>query len=170
MNAVQIVPLVVVGTAAAVDIRTRRIPNFLTFGGALAAFVFHGIAGGFPALGQSALGWLVGVGLLLPIFLLGGMGAGDVKLLGAVGAWLGPNGALWSGVFSIIAGGVLGFLLAVAHGYLRTAFGNLRRLLTSWFLSGVKPLPGLTIADAPGPRLAYGAAIAAGTLAAVCLK
>ena len=170
MIAARVVPLFVVGVAAAIDLRTHRIPNLLTFGAAGAALAYHAWSGGFPAVGQGVLGWLVGVGLLLPIFILGGMGAGDVKLLGAVGAWLGPAGALWTGFYSIVAGGVLALIVALLHGYLATAFRNLWRLVTAWRLGGVKPLPGLTIEDARGPRLAYGAAIAAGTLAAVCLR
>ena len=53
------------------------------------------MAGGLPGLGLSLGGWLVGCALFLPWFLLRGMGAGDVKLLAALGAWLGPRDALW---------------------------------------------------------------------------
>src|SRR4029079_6556305 len=105
MDATRIVPLVLVGVAAVIDIRTRRIPNLLTFGGAASAFVYFVIMHGFSGLGQSAAGWAVGLALFMPIFLLGGMGAGDVKLLGAVGAWLGPACALLWAFFAVLAGG-----------------------------------------------------------------
>jgi prepilin peptidase CpaA len=104
------------------------------------------------------------------MFLLRGMGAGDVKLLGAVGAWLGVMGALWAAFYAVLAGGVLALGVAFQHRYLRQAFGNLRRMLVSWFLSGPKPLSGMTLEDAPGPRLPYAVAIAVGTAAAVWLK
>jgi len=160
----------VVGVAAAIDIRTHRIPNLLTFGSALAAVVYHGITSGTAGLGLSAGGWAVGIGLFLPMFLLRGMGAGDVKLLGAAGAWLGPVGALYAGLYSVLAGGVLALIVGMKHGYVGKALSNLWRMFGFWRAAGIQPLPGLTIEDAAGPRLAYGVAIAAGTLAAVWLK
>jgi len=164
------IALVLVGTGAAIDLRTRRLPNLLTFGGAAAAFAYHGWTSGAGGLGHSLAGWAVGIALFLPMFLLRGMGAGDVKLLGAVGAWLGPIGALWSGLFSVFAGGVLALLVGARHKYLGQAFRNLWGMLGFWRAVGIRPLPGMTVEDSVGPRLAYGAAIAAGTLAAVWLK
>jgi prepilin peptidase CpaA len=155
--------------AAGVDVRTRRIPNVLTFGGAAAAIVFHLWTRGLAGAGHGAGGWLVGVALLFPVFAVRGLGAGDVKLLGAVGAWLGPSGALWSGFFSVMAGGVLALVVGAARGYLGQAFRNLWALFAFWRAAGLRPQPGLTVDDAPGPRLAYGVAIAAGTLATVLL-
>ena len=98
------------------------------------------------------------------------MGAGDVKLLGAVGAWLGPMGVLYAGLYSVLAGGILALIVGGMHGYLGKAFSNLRGLLGFWRAAGIRPLPGLTIDDSAGPRLAYGVAIATGTVAAVWLK
>ena len=157
------VPLVLVVIAAIVDLRSRRIPNVLTSLGAVAGLVFHAWAGGVAGLGQGVAGWATGIGLFLPLFLLGGMGAGDVKLLGAVGAWLGPLGALWGGFYSVLAGGVLALVVGAWYGYLGKAFTNLWALIGFWRAAGIRPLPGLTIADAPGPRVAYGVAIAVGT-------
>ena len=166
----RILVLGVVGTAAAIDVRTHRIPNMLTFGAAVAALVYHGWTSGFGGLGMSAAGWAVGIGLFLPMFLLRGMGAGDVKLLGAAGAWLGPMGALYAGLYSVLAGGVLALVVGMRHGYIGKAFSNLWKLMGFWRAAGIQPLPGLTIEDSAGPRLAYGVAIAAGTLVAVWLK
>ena len=76
--------------ACATDLRTSRIPNLLTFSAAAAGLAWHAFGGWAPlasALGGLALGLL----LFLPIYLLRGMGAGDVKLLAALGAWLGPG-------------------------------------------------------------------------------
>jgi prepilin peptidase CpaA len=103
------------------------------------------------------------------MYLLRGMGAGDVKLLGAMGAWLGPMGALWTGFYSVMAGGVLALVVGASHGYLGKAFANLWSLIAFWRVAGIRPAAGLTLGDAPGPRLAYGIAIAAGTVAAVWL-
>lgn len=157
-------------TAAAIDVRTHRIPNILTFGSASLALLYHAWSGGVPGLGASAGGWAVGVALFLPMFLLRGMGGGDVKLLGAVGAWLGIRGVLYAGLYSVMAGGILALVIGGMHGYLGKAFANIWGLLGLWRTAGIQPLPGLTLEDSVGPRLAYGVAIAAGTLVAVWLK
>lgn len=170
MDATRIVPLVLVAIAAAIDIRTRRIPNLLTFGGAACAFIYFVIQAGLSGLGHSAAGWAIGLGLFLPIFLLGGMGAGDVKLLGAVGAWLGPSVILWCAFYAVLAGGVLAFIVGAATGYLGKAFRNLWSIFGFWRVIGIKPVPGLTVVDAAGPRLPYAVAIAAGTVLAVYLR
>lgn len=170
METKDIVVLGVVLTGASIDIRTRRIPNILTFGSAAAAFLYHAWTAGAHGWGASAGGWATGVALFLPLFLLRGMGGGDVKLLGAVGAWLGPMGVLYAGLYSVLAGGFLALVVGAMHGYLGKALSNLWGLLVFWRTAGIQPLPGLTIEDSTGPRLAYGVAIAAGTIAAVWLK
>ena len=71
------------------DLRTRRIPNAVTVSAFLAALVFHGIAGGWAGLGLALGGFGAGFGLLFILWLVGGGGGGDVKLMGALGAWLG---------------------------------------------------------------------------------
>jgi len=107
-------------------------------------------------------GWLVGVLLFAPVFALGGLGAGDLKLLGAIGAWLGPLKALYVVLLTGVAGGVMALVVMVVRGYSRTAGRNIFLMVTSWRL-GIKAVPGVTLADAPGPRLAYALPIAAGT-------
>jgi len=166
----RIVVLGVVGIAAVIDVRTRRIPNLLTFGSAAAAVVYHVWIGGIGGVVPSMSGWAVGIALFLPMFLLRGMGAGDVKLMGSVGAWLGPLLVLYAGLYSVLAGGILALIVGAMHGYLGRALSNLWGLVGFWRAAGIQPLPGLTIEDSAGPRLAYGVAIAAGTLAAVWLK
>ena len=88
---------------AAGDWRSRRIPNYLTFGGALAGVAFQTAVFGWPGLAQALLGLFLGLGLLLLPYVLGGMGAGDVKALAALGAWLGPMGVF--SVFCIYGSG-----------------------------------------------------------------
>lgn len=167
MDAPHIIVLAVVGVAAATDLATRRVPNLLTFGGAVLALVFHSATNGTAGLMHGVTGWFVGVSLFLPFFVLRGLGAGDVKLLGAVGAWLGPIGALHSGFLSVVAGGVLAVVIGLKHRYLRQAFTNLLGMFALWHATGLRNVPGVTIQDSKGPRLAYTTAIAAGTLAAV---
>lgn len=170
MELEQVAVLVMTGLGALIDVKTRRIPNVLTFGGAGAGVVYHLSSGGFSGLAHGAGGWVLGIALFLPMFLMRGMGAGDVKLLGAVGAWLGPEGVLWGCLYSVLAGGVMALVVGAWHGYLGKAFHNLWALFGFWRTTGIQPLPGLTLGDAPGPRLAYGLAIFAGTVATVWLK
>lgn len=73
------------------DLRTRRIPNAVTVSALVAALLFHGIAGGWAGLGFALGGFGAGFGLLFLLWLVGGGGGGDVKLMGALGAWLGAQ-------------------------------------------------------------------------------
>ena len=163
---VPVVAVVSVVLAAVVcDLRTRRLPNALTFGAAGVALAVHGAVGGWLELAQAALGWGVGLALFLPLYALGGMGAGDVKLLGAIGAWLGPMGAVWTGLYGAIAGGVMALVVAIGRGYLRTALRNVGSMLLTWFLVGPRPVKGLTLAESGSIRLPYAVPLAAGVLA-----
>ena len=156
--------LFVAAVAATTDLRTRRIPNVLTFPAAAAAFGYFLAAYGLPGLGWSAAGWAVGVLLFLPFFALGGLGAGDVKLLGALGAWLGPIGAVSLSFHTAIAGGVAALIVVLASGAFKQSFKNLWLLLMFWRTSGVRAMPGLTLQTSNSPRLAYGVPIALGAL------
>jgi prepilin peptidase CpaA len=161
----EVVVLAVAFVAVVYDLRTRRIPNWLTFGAALAAFAAGALTAGSAGLGWAVAGWLAGAALFFPFFALRGMGAGDVKLLAALAAWLGPGESVWLAIFAAMAGGVLGLGLALARGYLRTALSNLWMMLMHWRVQGLTPVPGLTLADAGSPRLAYAIPIMIG---AVC--
>jgi len=163
--------VVAVGLVACVtDLRTRRIPNALTFGAAAVAIVFHTIAQGASGLQTAVLGWVVGTAIFLPLFLLRGMGGGDVKLLAAMGAWLGPREAFWLAIYASLAGGVIGIVVALGSGYLRTAFRNVRTLLTSWALMGPHPVPSITLEDSKGPRVAYAVPMFVGVVVTLWLR
>jgi prepilin peptidase CpaA len=148
------------------DLRTRRIPNLLTFSAAALGLVFHAFFSGHGPLTALA-GWLTGVLLFSPLFLLRGMGAGDLKLLGAFGAWLGPLMAVRIGLWSALAGGVLAILVALLHGYAGQAIRNLRLLLTHWRIAGITPLDSLTLDKGTGPRLAYAVPLMVGLMVAL---
>lgn len=87
--------LVLTGTALAFDVRRNVLPNWLNVAIAIAGFAcqiaFFGGAGAWTAL----TGFAVGFGILLAMWLMGAAGGGDVKLMGAIGAWFGPMGILW---------------------------------------------------------------------------
>ena len=126
--------------------------------------------GGWSAGVGSAIGWVVGIAIFFVPFALGGLGAGDVKLLGAIGAWLGPMNALWVGLYAGAAGGVLAIFVALTKGYLFQAVGNVGMMLAYWRVNGVKPLPEITLEHSRGPRLAYAVPILAGTMVTLWLK
>ena len=152
------------------DLSTRRVPNLLTFGTAIAAIVYAIAVDGMAGLGTSLAGWVVGCALFLPWFLLGGMGAGDVKLLAGFGAWLGPGAAVWAALYAGLAGGPMALLVAGANGYLKQSFSNLWGLLMFWRVAGIQPLPTLTLRTAQSPRLPYALPIAVGAGLALWLR
>ncbi len=161
---------ILIGAVACVfDLRTRRIPNLLTFGSAAAALTYYAVTEGLQGVLGSASGWAVGAFLFAPFFLLGGMGGGDVKLLAAIGAWLGPWNGLMIAIYSSMAGGVLAVVVALSHGYLRQAIRNIWLLLAHWRASGLTPLPEVTLDTTGAPRLAYAVPILTGLLVTLWL-
>jgi prepilin peptidase CpaA len=164
------VVLLVAFIACVTDIRQRRIPNALTFGAAAAAVVFHTAVGGSTGLILATSGWGVGLLLFLPFFLLGGMGGGDVKLLAALGAWVGPRDAVALAIYASLAGGVLGVFVALSHNYLGTALRNLKTMVVSWCLVGPHPLPSMTLEDSKAPRLAYAVPVLIGAMVTIWFR
>jgi prepilin peptidase CpaA len=149
-------------TACVTDLRSRRIPNVLTFGGAMAALVFHGVSAGKAGLLTSLAGWGLGLVFFLLPFALGGLGGGDIKLVAALGAWLGPTLTIWVAVHTGIAGGVLALVAAVRRGYLEQALANIRVLLAQRSMAGIGALN--TTSLNAGRGLAYAPPIFVGTV------
>ena len=170
MSVPQVVALAVALAACATDLRVRRIPNVLTLGAALVAFGYHLMAGGWAGLLGSLGGWGVGLVLFLPLFALRGLGGGDVKLLAALGAWLGPGQTLWLALFTALAGGPLAVAVALSRGYLSRALKNVWGLLMFWRVAGVRPHPALTLDSPSTPRLPYAVPIAAGLVMTLWLR
>jgi prepilin peptidase CpaA len=123
--------LIVLTVATFTDLRSRRIPNWLVFPFLLAGIAVSpwrpdwqssGLGFGWHALGQSFAG--MGVGLLIygVMFWMGGMGAGDVKLCAAIGAWIGPAQLLLGVVVTGITGGIMVFCWAIAGGFFLDLF------------------------------------------------
>ena len=152
------------GLAAAVviDVRTRRIPNWLT--GAIAGAGF-GLAfgGGGVTPWEAFLGLAAGLVLMLPGHVIGATGAGDVKLMAAIGAFLGPGLVFRAFLYSAVAGGVLALVVAVRRGLLADTVMTTTQLVTSPSVAREAVAAGGTRNN----RVAYGPAIAAGTLIAL---
>jgi prepilin peptidase CpaA len=162
--------LAVACAACVTDIRNRRIPNGLTFGAAAAALVFQTAAHGGTGFMSAVGGWLTGALIMFVPFALRGLGGGDVKLLAALGAWLGPGKAVWLALYAGAAGFVMAIAVAAYAGYLPTAFSNVWFLLQHWTVNGIRPLNDVSLEGSRGPRLAYALPIFAGLVLAICLR
>lgn len=150
-----------VGAGAIIDLRTRRVPNTLTV--TLAAAGLLSAASGIGSLGilASLAGVGLGLALMLPGHLVGATGAGDVKLLAASGAVLGPAAIATAFVYALLAGGVLALIVAAQRGRVRTTLAGTGRLVASRAANAIE----LEHPDANN-RFAYAPAIAIGTMAA----
>ena len=142
------------------DIKTHRISNamvmMIVLLGLISQLFIHGIDGIMQGLG----GMAVGLGIFLPFYIGGGMGAGDVKLLGSIGTILGPASTLLAGGIALIAGVPLAlFCLAQRHQRTRNNKRHLAKGGNEQRIASAIPYP------ARKERLPYAAAIAAGTVA-----
>jgi prepilin peptidase CpaA len=170
---------VLLGIACWRDIQTRRIPNTLVVVGLALGFLFQvaapagsGLfnppnAGGLGLLSALA-GGVVGLMLLMPLYLLRAMGAGDVKLLAMVGVWLGAAGVAWATVFTLLAGGVMSVAIMLATRSSRQVMGNLKAMLAPHLSAGHtnRMASGDGLLGSPRAttgRLPYAVAIAVGT-------
>ena len=120
--------IVLVGLATWADVQTRKIPNLLCGIGLLLGIVTHFVLGGLGSAGSAGLGALVAGALLFPGWMMGFMGAGDVKLMAAVGAWLGFPGAWIAVLAALIAGGVISLVVAAVRGALIPVLQSTARL------------------------------------------
>lgn len=114
--------------AAVIDGIKLKVPNWLTFPFIITGWVYSFAAFGLEGLGWSLMGTLVGLALLLPAYAIGGMGAGDVKLLAGVGAWMYGTHTFFAFAFSA----VIGAILAVGMVLYRRAFN--KHASQFWFI------------------------------------
>ena len=154
--------ILIVIAACVFDVASSRIPNVLTFTTAALAIGFHMLAPAGLGAGYALIGLTVGLAVFFPMFALGAMGAGDVKLMAAIGAWVGWKAIIFVALYGSLAGGILAIIVALRRRYLREALRNVRMLAMYWWTEGVKPLPALTLESKHSVRLPYALAIAAG--------
>lgn len=155
--------------AVVTDVRARRIPNGLVLVGWIGGLVLNGLMGGGGGLVDAAAGWLLCLGVGLPFWLLGWMGAGDVKLVAAVGAILGVDLAPYALAGIGVAGGLLAFVMLLRHGLLRQ---SANRFLAMIGLSmAARRATYIEPTEAEGQvTLPYAIPIALGTLAALVFR
>lgn len=147
------------------DLQQHRIPNFVSLGGIILGIAAHTWTSGAMGLLTGAGGAAVGMGIFLPFYLSHGMGAGDVKLMGAAGAFLGPKYALLASGLSLGAGGALAVFILISHGGLKPMaaryMATIKYLLVTGKVSHMPPAEG----EVAAVKFPYAAAIAIGTLA-----
>ncbi|MDR9856128.1 prepilin peptidase [Paenibacillus sp. VCA1] len=124
----------IVIAAFVTDIRTMKIPNWLTVSAMLGGILFHTAADGLQGLLFSIKGLAAGFILLLLMHLIGAVGAGDVKFFGGVGAWLGLLLTIQCIVYSVLCAGVIGFLILLWRRETMQRMRNVLRNLAGFFI------------------------------------
>jgi prepilin peptidase CpaA len=153
--------------AAYIDGKQLRVPNWLTFPMVLSGLIYSTWVGGWEGLGDGLLGMLVGLATLLPLYAVGGMGAGDVKLMAGMGAWLGAAVTWNAFVVSVIVGGVMALAMVLWRRSWKKHYGNFLIILLE-FLTVKSPRQLSQIAAERKPQmllLPYGIPICIGSIA-----
>jgi prepilin peptidase CpaA len=154
----------VLAVATFTDLRSRRIPNWLTIPFLVLGFVvpvwFEGKQGLLMSVEGFGLGTLI-YGLL---FWMGGMGMGDVKLVAAIGAWIGPHQLFLATLITAMAGGIIVLIWATFGGFLGELGQSTGNLVLGFGKRGVRPNPEFVLANPKKRKIPYAPAIAIGTL------
>ena len=168
-SAIRILVAVIVLAAAATDIRSRRIPNWLTLSGVCAGLALNCGLYGWAGLKASAGGLALGFGSYFLLYVLRAMGAGDVKLMAAVGATVGPSNFIAVFIATALAGGVLAIVLMIWKGRVKQTLWNTLFIVgeLARFRAPFTKRKDLDVKDPNALNMPHGVAIAAGTM--ICL-
>lgn len=156
--------LAVALTAAILDVQQHRIPNWLTYPAMLAGVLLRSYFFGWRGTTSAVLGLLLAGGIIFVFFVMRAIGAGDLKLLAAIGALIGPREVTVALLATAIAGGVLAIVYAIYCGRLRSTLVNVGSVLKFHAWGGLQAHPEINLDNPETLRLPYGLAIAAGTL------
>jgi len=150
--------------AALLDWRSRRIPNWLTVPGLLSGVVVHALIAGWPGALFALKGAGLALILLLPLVALRALGAGDWKLMGAVGAFVGWQMFLFVLLGSIFASGIMAIVQVYRTGRVMETLKNMVTLVRGFFTFGLKKNPQISLDNPRLLKLPFGVAVAAATL------
>lgn len=123
---------VILIVAAWIDGKELRVPNWITFPMVLAGLIFNASTGGWEGLQDALIGMVVGLATLLPLYAVGGMGAGDVKLMAGLGAWLGPVVAWNAFVVSVVVGAVMAIIMVLWRKSWTKHYTNFLMIAIEW--------------------------------------
>jgi prepilin peptidase CpaA len=171
LGAGQILLGILVAIAAVFDIRYRRIPNWLVLSGIIAGLAWNVSTSGWSGLGRSAEGLGLGFILYFPLYLVRARGAGDVKLLAAVGAVAGPGNCFWIFLLTAVLGGIIALILLTFRGRVRKTFFNVGWIIQDLlhFRAPYRSNDELDVTTTKGLRLPHGAMIAVGASAFIVM-
>jgi len=162
--------IVLVVIAAAFDLKSRRIPNWLVLAGLIVSLAYQTLAPTGAGFSSWMGGLAVGFGIFLPLYLLRTMGAGDVKLMAAVGSFLGASVTLGAILLTLVVGGFLAVLYALLCRRMRILMANLRFMATDLVVKvAIGEVPQTVAPAESAGKIPYGVAIAVGTLLQVYL-
>lgn len=164
MTTLEIIALVVVGLAAYTDLRARRVPNWLTVSGIVVGLLLHFELSGWQGLKLSLQGAGLALLVLFPVVFMRGLGAGDWKLFGALGAILGPTVAMVILFCAIMIGGAMALFLVIRRRMLLTTLKNMWILLRGFFIYGVRPHTEISLDNPSLLKLPFAVATALATL------
>jgi prepilin peptidase CpaA len=151
-----------VAYCALTDLRFQKIPNLVTLPAALLAMAYHTYHGGLAGLYTSLAGWVLGLALLIIPYGMKAMGAGDIKLLAAIGAIIGPLAVFKVFLYMAVIGGAYALIYRCQTQTVQSCFGDIYQTLKHLFLfRRLPPAGNKTVKN--GKPLCYGLAIAAGT-------
>jgi prepilin peptidase CpaA len=154
--------------AGAWDWRSRKIPNWLTVPGFIAGVTLHATLTGGAGIIFALKGAGLALVLLLPLVLLRAFGAGDWKLMGAVGAFLGWQLFLFVLAGSIFASGFMAIVQMYRVGRVMETLANIWVLMKGFFVFGLKKNPKISLDNPRLLKLPFGVAVAAATIACFC--
>ncbi len=151
-----------------VDFRTHKIPNWLTVPALLLGIAMHIVVAGWPGAKTSLEGAGLALALLLPLVLLRGLGAGDWKLMGAVGAFLGPLMFLFILVGSILVSGLMAMVAIMRTQRVVETIRNMWVLVRGFFSFGLRANPKISLDNPTLLKVPFGVAVAVSTLICFC--
>ncbi|MEZ6064664.1 MAG: A24 family peptidase [Planctomycetaceae bacterium] len=151
--------------AAWIDGKELRVPNWITFPMVLSGLVFCTWTDGWHGLQQGLLGMVVGLLTLLPLYAVGGMGAGDVKLMAGIGAWLGPQVTWDAFCVSVVVGAVMAVIMVLYRRSWGKHYGNFLMIFHEWLtVKNPKQLSEIAAERKPQMLLLYRIPICIGTI------
>jgi prepilin peptidase CpaA len=156
--------------AAVKDLESQKIPNLLTYPTMGIGVVYHGMTNGLEGLLFSVGGLAIGIGVLILPYIMGGMGAGDAKLMGAAGTVLGPSGVFKAFLFTAVVGGFYALILLLVRRQYAKDFITRHATTLKTFAVTRQFIPIPETKDEKKPKLCYGMAIALGTLSYMLLE